>query len=405
MRKLFIYLSVIAIIAILGALTGWYFFLKGQLRATEGTDAARGFSVAAPFSLPTGSTFENMLSSFTGQSAAAPTSLSRLWHVDKTPVAGFAFDGTDASTTLSLVERGNGYVFVADPGTQTIARVTNTLMPKTYEALFAQGGKVVERSLDSGGNITTFVGSIGTSTTMASTTALSGKYLEKNILSVLLQPITGELFLIEGAEMGFEGHRMQWDGKNPKTLFASGMGDWSGKWLSDGRLVIFTKPADGIQGFAYLLRNDGTMGTLVRALPGLTILPRASSSALIYGTSTGSSLSLFAKSSESAPALALPVRTIADKCVWAPGQDLIAYCAVPATAPTGTYLNDRYKGLSHTSDAWWRIDASSGSAEIFYTPDERVSLDVADPIIDASGMYIAFKNAADDSLWLLRLEK
>ena len=90
-----------------------------------------------------------------------------------------------------------------------------------------------------------------------------------------------------------------------------------------------------------------------------------------------------------------------DKCVWAPGISLIAYCAVPADTKNPHFIGDWYQGTLHTSDTWWKIDTAAGTATILYTMQR--SLDVQHPIIDALGNYIAFQNGSDQSLWLLRL--
>ncbi len=116
-------------------------------------------------------------------------------------------------------------------------------------------------------------------------------------------------------------------------------------------------------------------------------------------------MSLYAQVDAKASATLLSVHTIADKCVWAPGKELIAYCAVPQSAPSGNFLDNWYKGTTHTVDSWWRIDASGGSAQLVYSPDPSLLLDVEKPTIDGGGNYLAFRNARDGSFWVLRLKK
>ena len=161
--------------------------------------------------------------------------------------------------------------------------------------------------------------------------------------------------------------------------------------------------------------------------PGLTFLPNASSTALIYGTSERGSLSLFARTREDATAVSIPIKTVADKCVWSTEtptaaqstttpkissksapivKPLIAYCAVPQFVTSNTFLNDWYKGAIHTSDSWWRVDVSSGTVELLLSPSAtNQSIDVKNPIMDASGKYISFMNTTDNTLWLLRISK
>ncbi len=415
-RTTIIYACVAVIVVLLGALSGWYFFLRGQTQATTSADAARGFSTGAPFGSPTGSTYQNMLSDISGGAASSGASsgkaLPQLWHADKAPVAGFAFSAGTTSTDLSYVERSTGYVFSAAASMQTITRRTNTLLPKIYEAYFDTAGGVIERGVDGSGAITTFAGRLSTTTTAGATStavALSGSYLDTNILALATNAVTGSVFYLESGTPRVVGLEAQWDGSKRSTVFSSAIADWRATWLSDGRVILLMAPTDGVVGYAYALQSDGSLAPLVGPVLGLTVAPRSSASAttqsLLYGQSTGSGLTLFAQVNAQSAPVALPIHTVADKCVWAPGANLIAYCAVPQVAPAGNFLDDWYKGLAHTADALWRVDVSAGTVQLVYAPSSGLALDVEDPVIDASGAYIAFRDKTDGSLWVLRLQK
>ena len=61
-------------------------------------------------------------------------------------------------------------------------------------------------------------------------------------------------------------------------------------------------------------------------------------------------------------------------------------------------------GVVHTSDTWWRIDADTGEATPVLEPgDMDQEFDVENPMIDSAGEQIAFMDARDKSLWLLRI--
>lgn len=394
--------ALVAIIGIVSGLAGWYFILRAQESRISATDAARGS--ASPLGGVIGSTYSNIVASLTGTTTpkAAPARLSR---VSDTPVAGMGFT-YDGALALRFVERATGYVLSADPAGGAIERLTNTLMPKTYEAFFARDGALIERSINEQGFITTFAGAPGATSTRgnvgASESSLAGSYLDRNILEVAINPNARELFSLVSDESGVVGVRSEWDGSKAERVFESPLSQWEAVWLADGRIILTQKAADGILGYAYELSKAG-LSPLIRAVPGLTLRAKSSSGALLYGQS-GNEVALFAQVSRDATAVRLPIRTSADKCVWSPGKTPIAFCAVPHSIPTGAYLDLRYAGALHTSDAWWRIDASAGSAEILYDPEETgVSLDVERPTIDDAGTYIAFMNGSDQSLWMLRI--
>ena len=78
---------------------------------------------------------------------------------------------------------------------------------------------------------------------------------------------------------------------------------------------------------------------------------------------------------------------------------------MPSAIGIGNFLDNWLKGRTHTSDAWWQINASDGTVHAVYTSENRSgsAVDVEHPVIDDSGAYIAFMNAADASLWMLHL--
>src|SRR3989344_2845188 len=134
--KIFRFVLIASIVAVLLALLSWYFFLRSQESALFATDTARGTGVAPPsFGGIFGSTYENITanpSDFGGEARASSTAETpRLWQVTKTPVAGAGFmpSTARASSTIRFVERGTGYVLEADTKSGEFARITNTPVP------------------------------------------------------------------------------------------------------------------------------------------------------------------------------------------------------------------------------------------------------------------------------------
>ncbi|MCR4325713.1 MAG: hypothetical protein NUV59_02805 [Patescibacteria group bacterium] len=410
------YVLLPTIVVILGGLAGWYMFLRGQTQATVNTDTGRGFNVGLPIGDITGSGYSNLAGGGSQDPKRIAGPLPRLWQASQAPVAGFSFTETGTSTKLRFVDRGNGYLFAADFEAQALERVTNTLMPKTYEA-YISDDKVVARTVDGSGVIRTFAGAVASTSPSEAdgVLALEGADMEGGISAMDMSPETGELFYLLRSATGTVGYRAQWGSGKRTSVFSSAVSDWRPWLLSDDRIILLLKPADGALGYAYILRSNGTLASLVESAPGLTILPRSGSSALIWGTSGGAGLALYARVNSDATATTLPIRTVADKCAWAPSsgeaseggdsQALVAYCGVPQAAQSGNFLGDWYGGARHTADSLWRVDVSAGTAELVYAPSQGITLDIKDPAVDPSGGYIAFKNARDESLWVLRIDQ
>ncbi|MDP3965294.1 MAG: hypothetical protein Q8Q13_00655 [bacterium] len=420
------YLVAAAVVVLLAGLGGWYYFLKTQGQAIIATDAGRGLDSPPPFGSDTGSTYSNV--SGTGAGGTSQTQVKavpRLWHVAKTPVAGMGFVDTTksaaatSSSQLYFAERGTGYILKADTSTGSVTRLTNKLFPKIYEALFNSFGDVVLRSIDDTGNISSFAGNIPLQDSLASSspstpsgssgaTALSGRYLESGIRDIAPKPGTRELLLlVPGAGGGADVVISSWDGTKQKTVFSSPLSGWKLFSLADGRIFLSLKPSDGAAGYAFEIRN-GTLVPRLRNIPGLTFLPYSSSGGALFGQSAGGDVSLFFSPKEGAGAVYLPIRTAADKCVWAPplNKQLIAYCAVPDNFASQNFLTDWYMGAQHTSDSWWRIDAGTGEVTPLLEPgDTEETFDAENPVIDSAGERIAFMDAEDKSLWILKIQK
>ena len=396
----------LVVVAIGGALLGWYFYLRTSAAQDAATVAERGLNTAAPsFNGTTGSTNENIAlatqSSGTG-TASSTFSSPRYWQVSNLPVAGADFMG---STTLTYVARSTGYLFTADPRKHAVARLTNTLRPQVYEAYLAPGGYTLERTIGQDGSVTTFLGTLASSTATSTDRALVGIDLSGEIDAVAVNQTThAVLYLAHQSDGSTLGMTSDWTGTKQKRLFASPLSQWLLWYLPDGRVIIAQKPADGVEGYAYEVGKTGALSELAHG-QGLTVLPRSGSTALLIGASAGDgSLSLYALPTSKSKLEDLGVATVADKCVWASGTSLVAYCAVPSSIPSNTFLDDWYRGAVHTTDTWLRIDVLSGSTTpLFDSTSGDPQLDVRDPTIDSSGSYIAFENASDNSLWVLTL--
>ena len=413
-RTIVEYILAVVLVLMLGSLAGWYFFLRTQTETTIAQGIARGFGIAIPEGNAGGDA--PGVSSRTGAGASPEQQTQRpaqLWQVEQGPVAGYAFVSAGGNLRLRYVERANGYVFEADPGTGLRTRVTNTLMPKIYEAFLSENGHVFERSVDPVGDITTFAGTISTSTDSSNASSpalmLLGSYLAKNIKSMSVNPVSGALFYIISGGSGGAAVIAEWDGQNRKALLESAILNWMPTVAEDGRIFLTQAAADGVPGYAYELKKDGTLTRLLGPVPGLVmrIRPRSKSApdALLWSQSTRGELRLFARVGENATAVQIPVRTIADKCAWSTGSDIVAYCGVPQGSTGQNFLDNWYRGVAHSSDALWRIDASAGTAEMIYTPPSNTPLDIENVVLDRTGGYIAFRNAVDKSLWLFRLEQ
>ncbi len=408
---------------VLLSLGWWYFYLQAHESVLTQSQQGRGLGSPLPqFENETGSTYGNLSGETFFESATTSSSSSnrkppQLWKVTRTPVAGMGYDAVPLPNLggpqkLLFAERGTGYIFEVDTETGSVNRITNRLLPTVYEAHFA-GKSVVLRGEDESGSVTTFSGTVtpktdGASSTQSATSSkqetetLPGLYLLENIRSLAANVKARELVYLHNEDDGTSTvTRSSWNGGARRTLLTSALQDWKLTFLSDGRIFMSQKPADDVLGNAYEVRANGTLSSVVRNAPGLSVLPRPSSSTFAYSTSEDGALTLYTKSG-SAPAVELPIRTAVEKCVWAPGTKLILYCAVPNSMSLDNFLDNWYRGTVHTTDTWWAVDIGTGDADLVYSnPSEPI--DVENPTIEDNGETISFMNARDKTLWVLRI--
>ncbi len=410
------YVALAVGVVIIGALVGWFFVLRSQTQTTLSNDSSRGFGSTAPSGSENGSAFSNGISAQPTTpvtSAEPPKPVAQLWHVDTTPVAGFEFTSSDAHGVY-FAERATGHLFLADMETGQSRRLTNTLRPKTHEALFARDGSVILRNINENtGVLESFAGTMGTSSG-SQPASLLGNMLENNIVSISLNPNARSLFYLLRDAGNTIGILSSWGSKSTKRIFTSNIGSWRPILLSDGRVFVSLLAEDAVPGYAYEIRKDGSLSPVQRNIPGLSILPQASSTALLF-SSSGSDIALFLQASSSANAVALPLKTIAEKCAWAPfpvksktstSTPNIAYCAVPGPAKEGHFLENWYRGILHTSDVIWKINAETGDTQMIYSPEsDGEAIDATKLATDPTGNYLGLINNADSSFWMLRIQK
>lgn len=422
-ERIITYIGVAAIILLLFGLGGWYLFLRNETTAIEGEASARGFSVGIPAFLGSrGSTAANQSGSpeVTGSGSAFARLLGfgqplegekateggndfsanaserrapRFWRVTASPVAGASFT-TGSSTRLRYVERASGHVFDADPRTGDVTRITNTLTPRVYEAIVGND-TIVQRILEDGAPAT-LSGRIGGTTDGLAELTLSS--LGADIEDVVVTSAS-DLLLIARAGTARHLIRSAWDGSNPKQLLAIPAGDFR---IQDagGTTVLVERTGSGIPGAAF--RAGSVLTPIISNILGLSLKAQAKSDNILFSSDDGTRLRLFTKLGQGSVA-EVELATSAEKCVWASGTR--AYCAAPRGTVPGLFHDRWYRGEIHTEDNWYAVDAAAATADTLFTIESGTGMDVENPVIDPSGEYLAFQNARDKSLWMLRIKE
>lgn len=407
------YVLIALIVAMLGALLGWYLYIHSKQSSIQITDSGRGLDTGGggvpsfgdgSNTTPGGTSNDIGANPLTSGQEFTATSSSPLWRIEKNPVAGFNFIAASTTANIQYVARASGYVLRADPTKRTTTRITSTSMPKIYEAFVAADGSVVLRSIADNGSLTTFLGSPRTATSsdsLSPETTLSGTFATPNMRHVSLNSRSKTLIYSIDSSGGETISSIPWTSTKSNTLFSAPITNWSILSPDDGRVFIVEAPSSGLTGYAYELKNGTALPTATGE--GLLIQPQPNGTGILWSTSSNGVSTLYARIKSNSPALTLSVHTIASKCVWAPSKVPLVYCAVPQSQ-SAFVLDDWFAGITHTNDVWWQIDLSTNTTQVLFTPSPSVgTLDVQDPKIDPTGNFLVFLNGSDGSLWSLKI--
>ena len=101
----------------------------------------------------------------------------------------------------------------------------------------------------------------------------------------------------------------------------------------------------------------------------------------------------------------LPTLTLKEKCTFNTSNHNYFWCASTVEAPSSTYIDDWYKGVTKADDYLWLINISKQTAELVASPKKLISksLDMTNLQINVNNTQLFFKDRTDQTLWLLDL--
>lgn len=350
-----------------------------------------------------------------GGEASGKPSLPELRKISSSPSAGiYTFNklvqGEDKTkfnaVFLRRVDKATGNVYETRLDNMEESRVTNTTIPKIYEALWGnnENSLLLRYLRDDGETIETFVSKI-TEGVDGKEGSLLGTFLPSDIKSVAVSPKKDKLFYLNIASGEALGTVMSIvDGKKG-IVFRYPFTEWLPGWPADNIITLTTKPSGRTPGFMYSISPSG--GNLVKILGGingLTSLMSPDGKKVIYSESVGGLFSLNLYDLGSAETIAQSARTLPDKCVWS-GDNDVFYCAIPLNPRAALYPDNWYQGVVSFSDVLARIDVSVGSMTVLVDPKEFAGeeIDAVNLTLSKNEDYLFFINKKDGAPWALEM--
>lgn len=311
---------------------------------------------------------------------------------------------------VRYVVQGTSNIFDAFADTLQSTRLSDTTIPRTKEAFFANNGQAVFlRSLQADNQtIDTLLGTISEPVVGGDgLPELVVSSMPKNIVDLSISPDGKQILFLLPAGNILNGFISDIDGKNQKKVFSSQFFGWLSQWATPTKAVFTVKATGYATGYAY--STDITKGDFTKIAGPITALttlmsPDGKYLLLSKNTTTGPALAL--QNMATKQTRSLGIQTLPEKCTWAKNSVFI-YCAVPnAIAAGNVYPDDWYQGTIGFSDSFWQIDITGTyENQILFTPlgEGGESTDGVRLMVDEKGQYLYFLNRDTDILWQYNL--
>ncbi|MBI2096250.1 MAG: hypothetical protein HYT43_01290 [Candidatus Taylorbacteria bacterium] len=323
--------------------------------------------------------------------------------------AGMSIASLPAGEALRYVERGRGHVYELPLWGGAERRLTNTLLPKLYEAVFAESGRsFLVRRLESASRdpaIETIYGSIIPAQEGGAEAEVNAKYLPVGVTALAVSPSQTKIFYLTRRD-GSRGIVSRPDGSLAAVLFESPLGEWLAAWPAESTIALTTKASAGSAGVLYFLEvKGGSQRRVLGGVSGLTTLVSPGLRYVLWSESRPGGAALKVTRLGDRKVFELDAVTLPEKCAWSKLETRKVYCAVPERLPPADYPDGWYQGLFAFVDKVVEIDVESGLTEVVArVEDMDEPVDAVELMLNKAEDKLIFRNKRDGSVWLVNLE-
>lgn len=418
-KKFFIILTVILILFLTG-LVGYYFVLKSRQTGSE---------VGKPLTFKNFFPFGGDGSNTTGGEGTLPEDIRpviddgqkppvnydvKLRKVSTESTAGFGLFDSKLGTTLRYIERATGHIYEADLFSPKEERLSNTTLPKVYNAEWGSSSStlIAQKLQDDNETIETYSLNLKLNTDPRDELSTSTKY---STVGTILVSNVGEvstrgqnLFYIVNGENNSLGYISNINGTGSKQVWNSPIRELLVQNINNTTVAITTKPYPGVNGYLYFLNTpNGVVTKIIGNISGLSTLVSPDAKKVLVLSQSGSN-KLTSYTISDRTSIDLNPSTFPEKCVWSKKDTNIVYCAVSKEIQGVTALTNWYLGSIQFNDDVWKYDMKANTANIVADlsgENGGAPIDVTKPTLSDNERYLVFMNKRDGSLWSLDLSK
>ncbi len=297
--------------------------------------------------------------------------------------------------SVRYVERLNGHIYKMVLESKEKTKISNTIIPAIYEAIFNKTGTtVIYRYLTENENIASFMASLG---------GILGEYLPTNIQDISISPLKNNIFYLVEKDNVVNGFVKDMENGSTKTIFSHPFTEWVSDW-SNENVYLTTKASSYVTGSTYILNQENqTINKIIGGVVGLTSRISRDGSKLVFSESTKGGPKLYLYDIKNNTTTDLKLYGIAEKCVW--GRDSInLYCALPTKIDTLNLPDKWYQGATTFEDIFVKIDVQKINITNIADSTKENPIDAFNLFVDDNEKYLFFTNKKDLTFWMLSLE-
>lgn len=418
LRKILISIIVVLILASIGAILYWYFYLNNtDSNIGEGSTNTSG-EVFSPFDrsgnksnnnniTPSATTTENKV-----EEEVVVQKIPKLRQLSIMPVSGISASSTASTSIARYIDRGTGHVYEAHSDSMEITKISNTVIPKTYDSYWNKNmnafvTRYMKEDRDEIVNFYAELKSTGTSTAVTPY-EIKGKFLQSSINQIAISPAKDRIFTWNIENGGGVGYINSFDEKNKQKIIDLPLREVSIDWPENNNVTITTKGLSNSSGYMYLISTkDGSINKILSGVKGITAKISKDLSKAVYSSAIEDGLNTLIYNAKDGTSIETLFKTLADKCVWSTKRKNELYCAVPTEIPQAKYPEDWYKGNISFVDQIWHLDTETGEVHLLANP-----ISLSNSIIDAVKLnldpdedFLYFINKRDLTAWSLNLNE
>lgn len=331
-----------------------------------------------------------------------------LRQLSRVPIAGAALGTRSGEAIVRYEERATGNVFEIEADGEGEKRLTNTTIPKVYEALWNKAGTalVARYVRDGSETIESFSARIVPEES-GKEGELQGVFLPRGISDAAVSPDGANLFYLQEESGGAVGIRSDFSGGGRIKLWTSPVKEWLIAWPSANKIALLSRPSVFASGMLISLDPvGGKTALLLRNVPGLTALVNPVTPEILYSASTESAISLSLFNAATGRRNDVRITTFPEKCSWNKNGDRL-YCGVPKVIGPGSYPDVWYQGVVSFEDEVWSLATASGATErILDVSSKRGSpIDLVDPQVSPDEKFLIFTDKESGTLWSLQMKE